>query len=374
MHKMTTQTDLFELPICPERLRRAREMRGFTQSDLARAAEVDQSHVAVLESGSRQPSPLVLTALARILDLPTSYFRQPVRAYLSGGTLRYRARTDLGKRGANRIRSEAEHFLELVLTLAERVNLIPTRFRPMPGDPIEAAREFRLTMQSHPIGPLPHLIRNFEKLGGIVIALGPEERFDAFAEWGGRAGDLPVIGIADGVSPDRLRMNVAHEIGHLVLHRGTLIPEKVAEREAFSFASALLMPQDAVSRDLSAAGPDLDALMGLKQKWGVSLQALVRRSHDLSVISDGHYRSLNARISKLGWKYEEPAAAERFSERPLAVRKIAESAFGTPLPFGAMERALHIPESQLRRFFSRYTPSTVNTRVGNVQEVSRRVH
>jgi Zn-dependent peptidase ImmA (M78 family)/transcriptional regulator with XRE-family HTH domain len=352
-----TQGDLFELPISPGRLRRAREMRGLTQSDLAEAADVDQSHVAVLEAGFRQPSAQVLTSLARALDLPPSYFRQPVRAYLSGGTLRYRAKADLGKRAAARIRGEAEHLLDIVMWLSERVNRVPTRLPSGGGDPVEAARAVRELMKPDPTGPISHLVRNFEKLGGVIVALGPEEGFDAFAEWGGRLQDLPVIAISDGVPPDRLRMNVAHEIGHLVLHRDSMIAMRLAEDQAFKFASALLMPPKSISRDFASAGTDVDALLALKRKWGVSVQALVRCARDLGHVSERHYRTLNARISRMGWKRDEPPEANRFTERPLAVRRMAEVAFGMPLPYGVMEKSLHVPESQLKRFFSRYFTS-----------------
>jgi len=329
-------------------------MRGLTQAELARAAEVDQSHIAVLESGSRQPSATVLGSLARVLELPVSYFHQPMRAALSGGTLRYRARADLGKRAAARIRSEAEHFLDLVVFLSEKVNRVPTRVLPASVDPVKAANSLRRIMQPDPNGPLPHLVRNFEKLGGIVLALDSQDRFDAFAEWGGKYRELPLVAIADGAPPDRLRLSVAHEIGHLVLHRDSFISEKFAEREAFVFASALLMPPESITHDFESIGTSLDALLELKRKWGVSVQSLVRCARDIGSISDRHYRTLNARISKLGWKREEPPVANRFDERPLAVKRMAEVAFGSPLPFPLMAKALHVPESQLRRFFSRY--------------------
>lgn len=349
-------------------------MRGLTQVDLARAAEIDQSHVACLETGSRHPSQLVLSSLARVLDLPSAYFTQPVRAYLTGGTLRYRAKADLGKRAANRIRSEAEHALEIIFALAEKVNLVPLRLAPIAGLPPEAAQELRSELRLAADSPVHHLIRNFEKLGGIVIALGAEERFDAFAEWGGRLRELPIVAIADGAPPDRLRMNLAHEIGHLVLHKDVVVADRQAEVEAFSFASSLLAPAQAISRDLQAADFDLGGLVEVKRKWGISIQALVRRGRDLGMISDRHYRTLNARITRLGWKYEEPDSAERFAERPLAVRKMAEIAFGIPLPFAKMEKALHIPESQLRRFFSRYGMASEETRIQQARTVSRRIH
>jgi Zn-dependent peptidase ImmA (M78 family)/DNA-binding XRE family transcriptional regulator len=373
MFEPKTQSDLFGLPISPDRLRRAREMRGLTQSELASAVEVDQSYITCLETGARHPSSAVLAAVAEVLSLPPTYFTQPLRAYLTGGTLRYRAKASLGKRVATRIRSEAEHDLEIVLGLAERVNVIPVRLKCMTESPQQASAIFRGQLRLGPRAPVHHLIRHFEKLGGIVIALGAEEGFDAFAEWGGRSRDLPIIAISDGVQPDRLRMNLAHEIGHLVLHKNSIISHRQAETEAFSFASSLLMPEAAVVRDLEAAQFDLVALTEVKRRWGVSVQALVRRGRDLKLISDRHYRTLNARINKIGWKYQEPASAERFAERPLAVRRMAEIAFGVPLPFHKMEKELHVPASELRRFFARYTGAQEAVVVRTARSISNSI-
>jgi Zn-dependent peptidase ImmA (M78 family) len=169
-------------------------------------------------------------------------------------------------------------------------------------------------------------------------------------------------------------MNVAHEIGHLILHKDAVVTDRQAEIEAFTFASSFLMPAHAISRDLRATEFDLGGLVEAKRKWGVSIQALIRRGRDLSLISERHYRTLNARITVLGWKHEEPDSAERFAEHPLAVRRIAETAFGTPLPFPRMEKALHVPESELRRFFSRYGTTSQESEVHQARSLSRRVH
>jgi Zn-dependent peptidase ImmA (M78 family) len=169
-------------------------------------------------------------------------------------------------------------------------------------------------------------------------------------------------------------MNVAHEIGHLILHKDAVVPDRQAEIEAFTFASNFLMPIHAISRDLQATGFDLGGLVEVKRKWGVSIQALIRRGRDLSLISERHYRTLNAGITKLGWKHLEPDSAERFAEHPLAVRRMAETAFGTPLPFPRMEKALHVPQSELRRFFSRYGTVPQESEVQQASSVSQRIH
>jgi transcriptional regulator with XRE-family HTH domain len=47
-----------------ERIRQARELRGFTQQGLAEQVGVNQSAIAQLEAGRTQPSPIVLQSIS----------------------------------------------------------------------------------------------------------------------------------------------------------------------------------------------------------------------------------------------------------------------------------------------------------------------
>lgn len=352
--KFLNQNELFSLPISPQRLRRAREMRGITQAELANEVGIDQSHIAFLETGMRSPSPDVLESLSEFLGLPASYFRQPVKAFLSEGSLRYRAKSTLRRREITIIRNEAEHFLEIALKISEQVNAVPIKLKPLSSTPEGAANDVRELIGASQKKPLAHLTRHFEKLGGMVLMLGAHGGFDGFADWAGVSREIPVVALTHS-SPDRFRMNIGHEIGHLVLHKDALITQKQAEADAFRFAAELLLPEKGVLDDLRLAVTNLHAMLQLKEKWGVSIQALVRRARDLSSISERQYRTLNAQIGKLGWKLQEPDVCGRFTERPLAIRRMAEVAFGSPLPFRQMERTLHVPANQLRLFFDKYS-------------------
>jgi transcriptional regulator with XRE-family HTH domain len=56
-----------------ERLRAARDMRGWNQGELAGAAKMPQTSIAHLESGSRKPSFDTLRRLAEALEVTTDY-------------------------------------------------------------------------------------------------------------------------------------------------------------------------------------------------------------------------------------------------------------------------------------------------------------
>jgi len=56
-----------------KRLRFAREMRELTQADLGKRAELDQTHIAHFEAGTRLPGAENLKALAKGLMVSSDY-------------------------------------------------------------------------------------------------------------------------------------------------------------------------------------------------------------------------------------------------------------------------------------------------------------
>lgn len=98
-----------------ERLRAARELRQFSQSDLAKLAGMPPSSVAHFETGSRKPSFDTLRRLANALEVTTDYLlgRVDDPSLAEAGDPLFR---DVGKL-TGRDRELAKDFLKM---LAER--------------------------------------------------------------------------------------------------------------------------------------------------------------------------------------------------------------------------------------------------------------
>lgn len=58
----------------PEQLKITRELKGFSQRELARQAGVSKSHVSDIERNERTPSSAMLRKLAAALDVPAWWF------------------------------------------------------------------------------------------------------------------------------------------------------------------------------------------------------------------------------------------------------------------------------------------------------------
>jgi len=110
MSKSATPSETFK-----KRLKAARDLRGFSQTDLAGRASMPPSSIAHFEAGSRKPSFDTLRKLANALEVTTDYLlgRADDPALAEAGDPLYR---DVGKLTA-RDRELAKDFLKM---LAER--------------------------------------------------------------------------------------------------------------------------------------------------------------------------------------------------------------------------------------------------------------
>lgn len=340
----------------PTRLQQARELRGWTQTALARQVGVHPSAIAQLETGRIQPSPEVLDAIGRTTGFPVAFFTRPSGPALPPGSLRFRARAAMTARQRRQAWWYAQTLYELMASLAAQTEYPAPRLPRLTEDPAAAAAVTSEALGIAPDRPIGPLIRTLERSGVWVVAIPmPLPQRDACSAWAGGDGATPVIVVAATTAGDRRRFSVAHELGHLVLHR---VPEgapHALERQADAFAEAFLLPEGAM-RGALAPPITLTTLADLKARWGVSLQALIRRAHTLEIITPGQYRSLSAQLGARGWRTREPVAVP--VERPRALRQLAELLYGVPIAYPALAHATGLDPAFVRDLVEAHAPGT----------------
>jgi Zn-dependent peptidase ImmA (M78 family)/DNA-binding XRE family transcriptional regulator len=351
-----------------ERIKQARELRGLTQTELANRLKVTQGRVAQIEGEFRDVADSVIAEIAYHTELPLSYFSKEPENWLSSGSLLFRARTSISKREITQSLRDAEHVFGLAHSMAKDLD-IPVTLRTLAGDPREAARKTRLMLGISATEPIHNLIRILEGAGVWVLTIAAMKGRDAFCCWvemNGRV--IPVIIISPDCPGDRLAMNVSHELGHLVLHKsslGRLSP--VLEKEAFAYGAELLMPEAGIRVDLQPP-ISLTRIARLKPKWGVSIQALIRRAYDLNVISERQYRYLFMQLSSKGWRTTEPVPIT--PEKPRLLKKMAEVAFGSPLPIERIAAASDMLPKEVLRILNFYADAESRPEAGKSRVVS----
>ncbi|MBE3598721.1 MAG: ImmA/IrrE family metallo-endopeptidase [Limnochordaceae bacterium] len=293
-----------------ERLRLARKASGLSLRDLAQRVGVSAQAISKYERGLDVPGSAVLLKLAASLGVRPDYLLRPQPVI--GVRPAFRSRPSrLSARALSHIMARVEEWVgrylaaESFLPPAERVTFV----RPaLPDravqslDAVERAAEQLRHQWSLGLDPIANLTAELEARGIRVGTIRADDAFDAltFSVDDGS----PVIVVRDGMPGDRGRFSVAHELGHLVLEAQAVDPEDAANR----FAAAFLVPAAVVRRELgqSRRRLSLQELVSLKVRYGLSVQAWIRRARDLDVITDSEYRRWMVALRSRGWHRQEP--------------------------------------------------------------------
>lgn len=289
-------------------LKLAREARGWTQKFVANESGIAQGSVSKYEKGLQTPSETQLEVLAHTLELPVAFF---LDTEARPTTVLYRTRTLRSAKLESQVRARLNLARLVVGRLLEDVTVESiTRF-PEPDQsydsPEQAAASLRTAWGVIP-GAIHSVSEVIEYAGGIVVRvdLGTDQAIAAYLH---PLGD-PVrwFFVNSRVqSGDRIRFSLAHELGHAVLHEAALIPDSHdAERHANQFAGAFLLPTADLLAELPRRQINLDDLLTLKQRFGVSMQAAAMTAHQAGAISQHELTRLYRELSYRGWRTTEP--------------------------------------------------------------------
>lgn len=337
-----------------KRLRQARELRGLTQTQLAKKAGVSQGAIAHIEGGFREPSPKLLSSIALHTRLPVSFFAKEATEEFSLGSLLFRAHASMTRRGAVEATRHAELVYEMASFLGSQVDAPLPVLPELPEHPEAAARETRAAWNLPADDPILNLVSTVEQFGLLVLALPVAlEGRDAFSLWAGSDRRIPVIALSKDRPGDRLRLSLAHELGHLVMlhHHSNKAGD---EREAYGFAAEFLMPETAMRREIQPP-VTLSGIVSLKPRWKVSIQALIRRAFDLSIVSERQYRYLFEQLGRKGWRVREPVNLDTPVERPRRVRQMAELVYGKAIDYQKLASDLRFTADYTREVMEGYS-------------------
>jgi Zn-dependent peptidase ImmA (M78 family) len=138
--------------------------------------------------------------------------------------------------------------------------------------------------------------------------------------------------------------DVAHELGHLLLHRHGEPVGRDYERDADTFAAALLMPEAAIRAEAPRLAT-ISTIAAMKQRWRASVAALARRMRELGLITKWQYEHLTIELSRRG-RSNEPAPLPR--ETSTVLRKALASLSEDGIGVKEIARDLHLPVGEIR--------------------------
>lgn len=297
---------------------RKRSMKN--KREVAKALNVAEHTVHRWEGGLVPPTEENVERIASLFQYPTSFFygdtidevkEASFRSYTSMSAALRDAALSAGSIGF------------VISDWAAKTYRLPSMQVPDLGElePIEAAaalrREWRLGEQ-----PIKNMVHQLEEKGVRVFALSEDTRkVNAYSVW---RKETPFVFLNTYKSAESSRFDAAHELGHLVLHHDSMHrngSSRKDEEDANIFAASFLMPKNDVEAHINRVR-SLEQLIAAKQRWRVSLSALVRRVYNIGMISEWTYTQYCKRMQINGWLKNEPSPIER--ERSVVWRKVLE--------------------------------------------------
>lgn len=319
-----------------ERLKEARESRSLTVAALAQLLGITRSAVYLYEDGTNSPQPQMLSKIASVLNMPMPYFLKNIGVE-NKDTLFYRSMHSTSAIARACAQHRYKWLKKIMLPyLREYVDLpkvnLPnfvdsTEYHTWTGHDIEsfaaAVRKY-WKLGDGPISSVSLLVEN----NGIILAQVELDTpsIDSLSTWCADDGTPYIIINSERATTVRTRFDVAHELGHLIMHKhldGNLLRNsrefKLIEGQAHRFAGAFLVPSHSFLSEVNTLS--LNELSAIKAKWLVSIAMLIKRSEDLGVISDLKVRRLWINYSRRGWRNQEPLDDSIRREEPRLLQR-----------------------------------------------------
>jgi Zn-dependent peptidase ImmA (M78 family)/transcriptional regulator with XRE-family HTH domain len=325
--------------LVPGRLRDARKAMRLSQPQLGELVGVTRQSISAYEAGQKVPESPTFERLVTVLGQPPSFFTTEDKPVFGAYGPRFYRKTGPDTDRRNEACTVLGNwFVQVTRYFDAHINYPPVDIpAAQPADPsgrytgeeIETAAGDCRKQWGLGLGPISNVLALLESKGVTACRYSIDgERVDAFSFWNG---DRPFIFMAaERESGARVRYDLAHELGHLILHRWIEAAEiedpktlKEIEREADRFASAFLLPGKSFANEVYT--PRLDAFVDLKRRWKVSIQAMVYRSRDLELIDEDQFTNLYKSISFRKWRTREPLddPAQIAIEQPRVLSKAA---------------------------------------------------
>lgn len=316
-----------------------------TLAALAGKAGLSSKSVSAYEAGKATPSVDARIALGRALGFPHAFFERAEVEIPTPQQASFRALSTMRARDRDAALAAGALAMEFNGWLEEHFALPDACVPDLSELSPELAAATLRAEWGLGVAPVLNVVHTLETRGARVFSLCDDfHEVDAFSLW--RDG-RPFVCLSQHKSPERGRFDAAHELGHLVLHRaGRPEDARTAEREADAFASAFLMPAEAV-RSQAPKVASIDTLLVLKKRWGVSVAAMNYRLRSLNVTTEWNYTDLCIEIARRGYRSSEPEglSARESSE---VLRLVFQHLREERISLRSIATALEVPVEDLR--------------------------
>ncbi len=305
--------------IDPKRITAGRELRALTKKALADKIGKSASAISQFESGRSGLDADTFAELIIALGLPPEFFlHRPESLQVDLSVCHFRANKSVIQTERRKAIQHALAVVDVYRALEQRGVIFPEPNVPIYDRSgychaeIEGLAESVRHDWSMGNGPIMDMASLLESHGVLVILLPSEiAKLHAFSFW---AQDRPCVVVTETVSSSHMQFDYGHELAHIIMHMEEPAGAPESERAANHFSGAFLAPRSTFRLECPSRW-NYFVFRELKQRWRLSMQALLYRGRQLNILSESSYRWGMIDISKRG---ERLAEADEF-KKPLPI-------------------------------------------------------
>lgn len=315
--------------IQPAKLKEARLARGYSQAYLGKLFGVTRQAINRYEDGKITPKAEIFNQYIEKLNFPIAFFYSDNMDEKKHDTaILFRSQATASKISREQVAIRADWMSRIVHYFSRYLEFPDVDIVEQPVNHIHSFNEIENIANelrkkwSLGMGPIPNLTILLQNKGCFISRAGVSvKQSDSCSKWSN--GRPFVFLTADKHVAVRSRFDLAHELGHLVLHH--VLDDNIEkqlfreiEKEANHFASAFLLPRDTFGRQIVSTS--LDYFIQLKKVWHVSIAAMIYRCKDLGILSENQTTYLWRQLAARGMRTHEPLDDELVPEEPTLFR------------------------------------------------------
>ena len=271
-----------------KRLINARKVAGLSLQELSDNTAISKQALSNYELGLSSPNSSALINMAKCLNVDPAYFFLHGTSTISLDKIKFREEKKHNDFELNKLKLKSLQKVEDYLYL-ERLSGTNNNFNnPLESlpkiekkvDVIKAAKLLRKKWQlgNEPILKVTDLL---EKHGIRILEFSCSLKFEGLSSM---VGNIPLIVINNNIEETtRRRFTLMHELCHLLLK---FLSKKNEEKFCNQFAAAMLLPPEVIKNEFkNRTHINMKELNRIKQKYGISVQAILFSAADYNIIS-----------------------------------------------------------------------------------------
>lgn len=333
-----------------EKLQSVRELNGLSRKELADKLNLSEQAIWQYENQYTVPKFEVANELKKVFNVKSQFFyTEPFATNISKvESIAYRAE-DREARKKTKMETTFIDFTSYFLDKFESKLNLPTSPLPLLRD--ESIQLYNMSMETNDrllqletiaenarkkldVQSNSELLYKLELSGIYILEKNMGTSIDAYSTWTSQEKPFIILGNKKK-SAVRRNFDLAHELGHLLLHYKTDMDSltkdehKKIEKEANDFASFFLLPKVQFLNDFSTISKksNPESYLDMKMKYMVSIGALEYRAYKMGLLSLEENRYFYATLNRKDYKKNEPLDEDIAIIRPGKVRSLLDLIF-----------------------------------------------